>query len=152
MPLSLGDVRGLDSDTWYNDLEIELKNTSKKPIYAVLAYLDFPDVPVPDGFYGIPLVFGASKNIDYERDADPADPYLKPGDKLVFTIPENMRKGLKTKHESSPDLMRKLELRLSVISFGDGTGFVAERFRDRRIKKAHAETSKAGSSPPLNAS
>jgi len=139
-PLVLREVRHLEADTWYNDVEIELKNTSSKPIYYVLAYLDFPDVPVPSaGIYGLPLDFGADQNIDYRRNADPNDPFIKPGETLVFRIPESMRKGLKTQYEKTPDAMKRLELRLNVISFGDGTGFVAERHRDGRIKKGHAE-------------
>jgi hypothetical protein len=136
------EARHLDSDNWYDDLEIDLKNTSTKRIYFVLAYLDFPDVPVPDGVYGVSLDFGADKNIDYRRTPDPDDPYLKPGDTLTWTIPESFRKGLKRHDETLPSTMKKLELHLSVISFGDGTGFVAERFRDRKIKNAHARSTR----------
>ena len=142
IPLRLVEVRHLDSDTWYNDLEIELKNISTKRIYYVLAYLDFPDIPVPDGMYGIPLFFGEDKNSDYRRDPEPNDPYLKPGDTLTFTIPENVRKGIKRHYESLPATVQKLELHISLISFGDGTGFVAERPRDRRVKYAHTQPRK----------
>jgi hypothetical protein len=139
----LREVRHLDSENWYNDLEIEFKNISSKRIYYVVGYLDFPDVPVAaGGIYGIPLLFGADKNMNYHSIADPDDPYIKPGEPLVFTIAESLRQGLKTEYEKSPDLMRKLELRLNLISFGDGTGFVAERFRDEKIKKAHAKPRK----------
>ncbi len=132
MPLAIHQVRNLQSDTWHKDLEIEVKNVSSKPIYFMLAYLQFPDVPVPaDGVYGIALEFGMRRNIDYRKNADPQDPRLNPGDKFTFTIPENMRKGLRVQHERSPELMKKLDLHFSVISFGDGTGFVAERLRDR---------------------
>ena len=43
MPLTIVKVRNLQSDTWYNDLGIEVKNVSSKPIYFILAYLIFPD-------------------------------------------------------------------------------------------------------------
>ena len=96
MPLVVHEVRNLKSDTWYNDLEIEVKNVSKKPVYFILAYLKFPDIPVPgDAVYGIALAFGVRRNINYERDAEPQDPRLNPGDKFTFRIPENMRIGLK---------------------------------------------------------
>ena len=72
IPLAITKVSKLQSDTWYKDLEIEVKNISSKPIYFILAYLDFPDVPVPaDGVYGIALEFGARRNIDYRNDPDP---------------------------------------------------------------------------------
>ena len=143
MPLAITKVSNLQSDTWHKDLGIEVKNVSNKPIYFILAFLDFPDIPVPaDGVYGIALEFGQRRNIDYRKDADPHDPHLNPGDKFTFTIPEKMREGLRDQHEKSPELMKKLELHLSVISFGDGTGFVAERLRDRRLKRAHSDVKK----------
>jgi hypothetical protein len=114
-------------------LEIEVKNISSKPIYFVLAYLDFPDVPVPaDGVYGIALTFGNGRNIDYRNDPDPQDPHLNPGEKFTFTIPEKMKEGLRDQHERAPELMKKLELHISVVSFGDGTGFVGEQLRQRK--------------------
>jgi hypothetical protein len=138
IPLVVHEVRKLKSDTWYNDLEIEVKNVSKKPIYFILAYLKFPEVPVPDGVYGIALEFGARRNIDHRKDADPRDPHLNPGEKLVFTIPAEMRTGLKRDYEKFPEKMKRLELHFNVISFGDGTGFVAERKRERLQKRAHS--------------
>ena len=138
MPLVVRQVRNLKSDSWHKDLEIEVKNVSTKPIYFILAYLKFPDVPVPaDGVYGIALEFGKSKYIDYRKDANPQDLHLNPGDTFTFTIPENMRKGLRVRHQGSPEQMKKLEIHFSAISFGDGTGFVAEQLRDRRRKRAH---------------
>jgi hypothetical protein len=138
VPLVVTAVRNLDSDTWHKDLEIEVKNVSNKPIYFVLAYLSFPDVPVSNGVFGIALEFGTRRNIDYRNTAAPEDPHINSGDKFVFTIPENMRKGLRVEHEKSPERMQSLDIHFSVISFGDGTGFVAERLRDRRLNKAKA--------------
>jgi hypothetical protein len=130
MPVIVREVRNLDSDTWYDELKIEIKNVSSKPIYFVLAYLQFPDVPVPEnGVYGIALEFGERKNLDYRRNASPEDQHLNPGDKFVFTIPDGLKDGLKSRHQRSPDLLNKMELHFSVISFGDGTGYVAERLR-----------------------
>ncbi len=62
MPVVVHKVRNLKSDTWHKDLEIEVKNVSNKPIYFMLAYLIFPDQPVPgDGQAGIRLMYGDSK-------------------------------------------------------------------------------------------
>jgi hypothetical protein len=141
IPLAVTKVSKLQSDTWYKDLEIEVKNISNKPIYFILAYLDFPDIPEPgDDVYGIALEFGKRGNIDYTRDADPLDPHLNPGDKFTFTIPEKLRTGLRAQHEDTPELMKKLELHISVVSFGDGTGIVAERLRER--KRSHSDMKK----------
>jgi hypothetical protein len=59
---------------------------------------------------------------------DPQDPHLNPGDTYVFTIPENLKKGLKVHHEKSPEAFKRLELHFGVISFGDGTGFEVGEF------------------------
>ena len=141
IPLAITKVSKLRSDTWYKDLEIEVKNISRKPIYFILAYLQFPDVPVPaDGVYGIALTFGARRNTNFRNDADPQDPHLNPGDTFTFTIPEKMREGLQYQHERTPELMKKLDLHISVVSFGDRTGFVAERLLER--KRSHSDLKK----------
>src|SRR6267142_6295415 len=68
MPLAIRQVRNLQSDTWHKDLEIEVKNISSKPIYSILAYLEFPDEPVRgDGVSGIVIIFGERKYIDLKR-------------------------------------------------------------------------------------
>ena len=68
MPLAIPEVRNLQSETWYKDLEIEVKNISAKPIYSILAYLQFPDDKVQgNGVSGIVLVFGENKYIEKNR-------------------------------------------------------------------------------------
>jgi hypothetical protein len=141
IPLAVTKVSNLQSDTWYKDLEIEVKNISGKPIYFILAYLQFPDIPEPgDAVYGIALHYGERRNIDYRKDADPKDPHLNPGAKFTFTIPEKMKEGLRDQHETTPEQMKKLELQISVVSFGDGTGIVAERLSER--KRSHSDLKK----------
>jgi hypothetical protein len=141
-PLSVRQVKNLQSDTWHKDLEIEVKNTSTKPIYCILAYLEFPDDPVPVGVAGIAVVYGERKYFDLRRVGDPQDPHLNPGDTYVFTIPEKMKKGLKVQHEKSPNNFNRLQLHFGVISFGDGTGFEAEEFSDYRAIKLNPVTHK----------
>jgi len=142
-PLIVRQVRNLQSDTWHKDLEIEVKNISTKPIYCILAYLQFPDDPVSgNGVSGFTVVYGERKYIDLRRVGDPQDPHLNPGDTYVFTIPEKMKKGLKVQHEKSPNNFNRLELHFGVISFGDGTGFAAEEFRDYRAIKLNPVTNK----------
>jgi hypothetical protein len=141
-PLTIRQVKNLQSDTWHKDLEIEVKNISTKPIYSILVYLQFPDVPVSHGVSGFAIVYGERKYIDLRRVGDPQDPHLNPGDTYVFTIPEQMRKGLKAKQERTPNAVMRLELYFGVISFGDGTGFAAEEFADYRAIKLNPVTNK----------
>lgn len=143
MPLEVREIRNLQSETWYKDLEIEVKNVSDKPIYFILAFLMLPDdKSFGNGASGIGLPFGERKNIDIRRYADPQDPHLDPGGTLVFTIPEKLRKGLRDKHETIREITKNLALEFQVISFGDGTGFVGDQPRDHRSKRAHANSKK----------
>jgi hypothetical protein len=152
MPLAIQQVRNLQSDTWPKDLEIEVKNISSKPIYCILAYVQFPDYKVGDGVSGIVSVFGERKYIDVKRVADSQDPHVDPGKTVILTIPEQYRKGLQVKHERSPESMKRLEMHFGVISFGDGTGFEVEHLRDYRVKDSHSETKKTHHSNRLGIS
>lgn len=135
IPVALVEVRNLQSETWYKDLEIEVKNVSDKPIYAMLAYLVFPDFPASGGESGIHLSYGnGKKNGDIAKPAAVEDKHLRPGENYIFTIPEMYRKGLKAKHEKFQDLTKNLLIRFAMINFGDGTGFEAGRSLDLRGK------------------
>jgi hypothetical protein len=138
MPVALVEVRNLQSETWYEDLEIELKNVSNKPIYFRTASLEFPDEKLSWGVSGIGLRWGDSKKLDSRKYADPEAEHVEPGKTFVLTIPEMYRKGLRAKHRMRPEVTKNLRLWFEKIYFGDGTGFEAEgRWQDFR-----------GNSPP----
>jgi hypothetical protein len=129
MPLELHEVRNLQSDKWNKDLEIEMKNVSGKPIYFILAYLIFPDVPVPNGEAGVRFTFGKPENILIKNVAGPEDPHLDPDETYVFTIDEGCRRGLEGQ---DPSFYKKLRLDIMLVSFGDGTGWEVGEPRDKR--------------------
>lgn len=63
MPVAVHQVRNIKSETWFNDLEIEVKNVSAKPIYFTAAYIIFSDIQAPgNGKSGILLTYGNPKN------------------------------------------------------------------------------------------
>ena len=137
MPVKIKEVRNLQSDTWYKDLEIEIKNTSNKPIYGILAHLQFPDVyRDPNRISGIIVEFGLRKYGDIRVVANPLDPHVKPGESCVLKINKQYWGGLRWDQEHTPEKVRKLDLKFAVISFGDETGFAVEAPRDYRIKKS----------------
>jgi len=136
MPILVRKTRNLDKDTWYKDLEIEIKNVSGKPIYGIHANLSLPDAVIGNGRYGIPLVFGKSGNADIRNLADPADDHLDPGEIYVLTIPADLQRGLERHHQTMPWTVKRLELSFSLISFGDRTGFDSTRFVDYRNSPA----------------
>jgi hypothetical protein len=136
IPVVIYKVRNLKSDTWHKDLEIEVKNVSDKPIYFMLAYLVFPDDPVPPGGEsGIPLMYGdPKKNGNIAKYANPEDEHLEPGKTYVFTVPELFKKGLKAKHEKFRERTKNLVFKFAIINFGDKTGFEAGQSLDLRNK------------------
>ena len=126
MPVAVRQIKNLQSETWFSDLQIEVKNVSTKPIYFMAVYLIFPDERVAgNGKSGILLTYGNPKNGNINRYADPKDEHLEPGETHLFTVPAMYRKGLETKHKKIPSLMKNLMLKFSMINFGDGTGFEA---------------------------
>lgn len=135
IPVAIREVRNLQSDTWHKDLEIEVKNISDKPIYFMLAFLIFPDEPVPIGKSGIRLMYGDPKKAGHiDAYTDPTLDHIEPGATYVFTIPEIDRKGLEVKHKKFPGVDKNIELEFQIINFGDGTGFMGGRSRDYRGK------------------
>lgn len=116
-------VRNLQSKEWLKDLEIEVKNVGKKPIYSIVAYLMLPDVKWAERV-GIPLDYGNPKNTRFDRYAEAEDPRIDPGDSYVFKIDEDLQKGFESQAKESPDEFKKFELWFEIISFGDGTGLV----------------------------
>ncbi len=133
MPVVLVGVRNLQSETWYDDLEIELKNVSGKPIYFLTAYIEFPEEKLSWGVSGIGLRWGDPKKLDSRKYADPEAEHVEPGKTFVLTIPEVYRKGLRAKHRMRPHVTKNLRLWFEKTYFGDGTGFEAEgRWQDFR--------------------
>lgn len=119
-------LRNLQSETWLKDLEIEVKNVGKKPIYSIVAYLMFPDAKLA-GNVGIPLDYGNPKNVSFDRYAEAEDPHIGPGDSYVFKIDSNLQKGFEEWLKEAvdpPEAYKKITLWVEIISFGDGTGLV----------------------------
>jgi hypothetical protein len=132
MPLRVRKVKNLQSETWPNDLEIEVENVSNKPIYFINAVLEFPDDPAPNGSSGIKFKFGNPENMDTARIAQPADAHVDPGETVVLTISEIYRKGLMVRQQKLPHNFKKLEFWFEIVSFGDGTGYEGSQLLDSK--------------------
>jgi hypothetical protein len=132
MPLRVRKVKNLQSETWPNDLEIEVENVSNKPIYFINAVLEFPDDPAPNGSSGIKFKFGNPENMDTARIAQPADVHVDPGETVVLTISGIYRKGLMVRQQELPHNFKKLEFWFEIVSFGDGTGYEGSQLLDSK--------------------
>jgi len=133
LPLEVRAIRNLHSKSWLKDLEIEVKNVSKKPIYSIVAYLMFPDDKGAE-HVAIPLSYGDPKNQDLDRSAEPDDPHIEPGESYIFKIEERFQQGFEAREKGDPGAYRRFELWITAISFGDGTGVVNGRSKDYRKK------------------
>lgn len=140
MPLEVK-VKNLQSKTWHRDLQIEVKNISKRPIYFILAYLVFPDEKPPSGEVGITLHFGKPENIQIKHLAAPNDLHLDPNETYLFTIPEPERSGFEARHKKHLGLDKNLIFKIALVSFGDGTGWELGEPRDKRPKAEAMEAS-----------
>lgn len=130
--VSITAIRNLQNRDWLSDLEIEVRNNSKKPIYYLSMDLLFPDIPktneldgIPRGI-AIPLSYGRPDLMQQGRFATSEDAALSPGEKYVFKIPESDCKGLlsfMSKKNYPLSMIKKIRLSIISISFGDGTGF-----------------------------
>ena len=134
MPVRVRKVKNLQSETWHNDLEIEVENVSNKPIYFINAVLEFPDDRAPNGSSGILFKFGNIENMDIRRIANTEDERLDPGEKVTLVVDNIYRKGLLARQKKYPHNFKKLEFWFGSISFGDGTGYEAGSFLDLRKK------------------
>jgi hypothetical protein len=132
MPLRVRKVKNLQSETWPNDLKIEVENVSNKPIYFINAVLEFPDDPAPNGSSGIKFKFGNPENMDTARIAQPDDEHVDPGKTVVLTISEIYRKGLTVRQQKLPHNFKKLDFWFEIISFGDGTGYEGSQLLDSK--------------------
>lgn len=142
IPVAVTKVRNLQSETWYKDLEIEVKNISDKPIYCISAYLTFPDdYSARSKVAALPLLFGLPKYLDIRVVGNPLDPHLKPGATYILKIREWLWDILRQREKRFPERLRSFVMGFNVFSFGDKTGFTPQSgwadYRGKRPKVLH---------------
>jgi hypothetical protein len=118
-------VKNLNSKIWVHDLEVEVTNTSDKPIYFLGFYLTLPGIKGPLGStVGFWLRYGRHELMDFSTPLNSEDIPIKPSEKYTFKIPEGSANGwdyLKEKEgRREPDI---LKLVFQELNFGDGTGY-----------------------------
>ncbi|OLE55432.1 MAG: hypothetical protein AUG51_02945 [Acidobacteria bacterium 13_1_20CM_3_53_8] len=123
-------VKNLNNKKWVDDLEIEVTNTSTKPIYFLLFYVAFPEVKSTSGITtAFPMMYGRIDLIDLTTALEPSDTAIQPGDTYVFKTNKNMEDWenfIATTNNHEP---KKVQLVFSNLNFGDGTGFIGTNAR-----------------------
>jgi hypothetical protein len=118
-------VKNVNSKRWVHDLEVEVTNTSDRPIYFLGFGIILPEITGSSGHkIGFSLSYGRGELIDFSTPIRPDDMPLQPGEKHIFKIREGIANGwdsLKEK-EGKPELKR-VHLIFQELNFGDGTGF-----------------------------
>ena len=117
--------KDLDNPDWYRDFELEVTNTSDKPIYYLDLWLVYPEIISDNGRrVGVVLRYGRMDFVDFNTRALATDIPILPGATIKLKIPEMDQKGwLAHKiHEKRPD-PKKVEISFTQLSFGDGSGF-----------------------------
>ncbi|MCA1620333.1 MAG: hypothetical protein LC795_13700 [Acidobacteria bacterium] len=143
MPLEVKEIRNLQKEgNWLRDLEIEVKNISRQPIYFILLSIYFPDVPaptptphpetgyVPEAVTGFSAMYGPIRMTNVSQLAGPDDVPLKPRETYVLKVPEAQAVGFEYMNRTMnlpPEAWNRIEVGFSFISLGDGTGYVGGR-------------------------
>jgi hypothetical protein len=134
-------VKDFRNDAWVLDFELEVTNTSEKPIYFLNMYVLLPEFVVPNGgIKGMPLRYG---RIDFVKSATrplPDDVPIQPGETYIFKILDQDQRAWSVRKAAglAPN-PRKLRLIFSDLSFGDGTGFSGTTglpYPNKQISKA----------------
>ena len=120
------DVRNVTSDDWVRDLEIEVTNTSDKPIY----YLDMrlflvgTKLPLRDSEVSYWIKYGRIDLISVSAPLVPEDNPISPGEKHIFKLTESDAKSWDyPKNIERVAEPKALKMLFQNLNFGDGTGF-----------------------------
>jgi hypothetical protein len=124
LPLKV-EVRNLDEDTWADDLEIEVWNTSNKPIYFLDFFVVTPEIKSESGdAYGFAFKYGRIQFVSFLEPVQPDDVPIKPGESHIFKIrPQEIEGWKKAKQAKGLADPTKLELIFGGLNYGDGTGY-----------------------------
>ena len=143
--------KDLGNHGWYRDFELEVTNTSSKPIYYLEIWLVYPEIESGIGApLGVPLRYGRMNFIYQQTLPLQTDVPIQAGETYVFTIPEKARIGWE-EHKLAykiPD-PKKVVLKFVQLSFGDGTGFDGTDAKPYPYKKEKASFLPCREGPPI---
>lgn len=117
--------KDLDNYEWLGDFELEVTNTSDRPIYFLEFWLMLPDTMTENNNpLAFSLRFGRPDFINFDTRPLPTDVRIEPGASYTFTVPLEKQRGwreFKTRRNAADP--KNIRLKFVQLSFGDGTGF-----------------------------
>jgi hypothetical protein len=114
----------LKNERWIRDLELEVKNTGDRPIYALSLAWVLTEVKMPDGNpYGATILYGRHQFISVPGERPkPEDDPIEPGETQIFKLrdltADNWESWAKKNHVHPKNVL----VFFNFLSFGDGTG------------------------------
>jgi hypothetical protein len=117
--------KDLNNENWHRDFELEVKNTSNKPIYFLAFMISLPEVISPNGnIVGTSVVYGRYDFVHFNTRPIPEDIPIQPGETYTFKIPEHFQKLWEDyEQRTQRPNPKRVEVLFAGLSFGDGTGF-----------------------------
>jgi hypothetical protein len=120
-------IKDPNNKNWFRDLEIQITNTSDKPIYYFNLFVEMPDVKSETGStMTFPIFYGRSDLVDFNVKPVPEDVPLLPKQTYTFVLSEKKaiawEAWLKV-HKKNDSTT--LQITFNHLSFGDGTGFTS---------------------------
>jgi len=143
-------IKDLRNEKWYQDFQIEVTNTSDKPIYFLAIWLILPELVNPSGRPdGFSFTFGRMDFVDFDMRPSSTDIPLAPGGTHIFEIPDQFQKGWAA-HKQRDNISdpKKLEISLTQLHFGDGTGFVGSDGKPFPYRREQSSNNPCEESPP----
>ena len=116
-----------ENKNWFRDIEIEITNTSDKPIYFLSLDVIMPDVLTDRGvMVTFPIQYGRGAFYDHNTKPTREDVPIEPKETMTFSFEENYKTGYEAwRNKNKKNDPLKLEVWFSHLSFGDGTGFTS---------------------------
>jgi len=117
--------KDLKNEKWLRDFELEVTNTSNKPIYFLELWLMLPDTKTENNRQlAFSLRYGRADFIDFDTIPVVDDVPIQPNETYTFTIPKGKQDAWQRfklrRKESDP---KKVKIEFVQLSFGDGSGF-----------------------------
>jgi hypothetical protein len=117
--------KDLSNSDWLRDFELEVTNTSDKPIYFLELWVELPDmVSENNNPLAFSLRYGRIDFIHFNTRPIETDVPIQPGETHNFTIDEKWIRGWEQgKARTKRSDPKRVRFVFVDLSFGDGTGF-----------------------------